>query len=383
MGQADGGHGFKGWLERGLGSGGAAGGSSIAERMEQRVEAQVMGRVRALGGRAGGVDAREDRTGHRADEARPARGTADDERAESERLAERSHERDEQSRDAGDGVGGAMSPGAPRDAPRSLSLDERARSLQAADSADASGAEAPASEGASRFAASGSNAGFAPVARASAQQNAGAGVSAAAVHGAPPTGATTVAGAAPTNTSTNGLPGVAVDGPRAAAGSKVAAAAEPLPHTTPTEDLELAEQVMRQLRARLQLGQREALIELRPSELGRIGVHLRFEDGALIATIRAERPETLAVLEAHAPELRAWLAQDGKEVREIDLGLAQHGALFDKRQHDGPLGRRSGGANARERASEAVQALPRTNTGEATPSVGMSSADMSSVDLLV
>jgi hypothetical protein len=381
MGQTDGGQGFRGWLERGLGSGGAAGGSSIAERMEQRVEAQVMDRVRALGGRAGGVDAREVRTGHRADEARPGRGTADAERAESDRPAERSHEREEQ--DAGDGVGGAMNPGAPRDAPRSLSLDERARSLQAADSADASGAEAPASEGASHFAASGSNAGFVPVAQPSAQQNVNAAASAAGVHGAAPTGGATVVGPALSSSSANGLPGVAIDGPRPAAGSKVAAAAEPLPHTTPTEDLELAEQVMRQLRARFQLGQREALIELRPSELGRIGVHLRFEDGALTATIRAERPETLAVLEAHAPELRAWLAQDGKEVREIDLGLAQHGALFDKRQHDGPLGRRSGGANARERAPEAVHALPRTNTGEATPSVGMSSADMSSVDLLV
>jgi flagellar hook-length control protein FliK len=138
------------------------------------------------------------------------------------------------------------------------------------------------------------------------------------------------------------------------------------------EELELAEKVMSQLRARLQLGQREALIELRPSELGRIGVHLRFEDGALTATIRAERPETLAVLEAHAPELRAWLAQGGTEVREIDLGLAEDGAYFDKpeqRPHDRAEGRRGESSNARttrERAPEAVQGPQHTNTGDTT-----------------
>jgi len=377
MGQKEGASGFKGWLERGLGSGELAGGSSIAERMEQRVEAQVMGRVRGLGSRTSSTDERNERSGPRANEARPERGAAEAQRAEraaEERPVERSNERDEQSQHTRDDAGGAARTDAPHEAPRARSLEGGARSLQAADAAVANSAEGPAPDGVSHSGAS-----FAPAVQSSVTEGPGTAASAAQASGALPTGAMPAVGTATSNTSANTLPGIALDGPRATTGSKGATATEAAPLSAPAEDLELAEKVMHQLRARLQLGQREALIELRPSELGRIGVHLRFEDGALTATIRAERPETLAVLEAHAPELRAWLAQDGAEVREIDLGLAERGALFDKpqqRQHERAVGRRSGVSAARERDPEAVQALTRTNTNASTPGVDVPSVDI-------
>jgi flagellar hook-length control protein FliK len=368
MGRSEGAAGFEQWLERGLGRANATGGSSIAERMEQRVEAQVMGRVRALGGRSSGVDAREGRNTSSAADTRPERGLAEAQRAEraarkgpAERAHERPRERDER---GADDARGAASPDAPR-------VEQRAHA------AEASGAEAPSPEGTSLDGAS-----SAPALQAPANGGRAAAVAAAGVQSALPMNGAAVVGPAATNTSANALHGGAVDGPRAAAGVKVTEAAEALPRSAPAQDLELAEKVMRQLRARLQIGQREALIELRPSELGRIGVHLRFEDGALTATIRAERPETLAVLEAHAPELRAWLAQDGAEVREIDLGLAEHGAYFDKPQqqaHDRAQGRRGSSSERETRllAPEAIQPV-HTSTGGATQST-----DMPSVDLLV
>lgn len=367
--ESDGAAGFKGWLERGLGSRGTAGGSSIAERMEQRVEAQVMGRVRALGGRTGGAD---ERTGPRTEEARPRRGAAEAERADEAGPVERSDERDGQDDHGEAVVRGAVGPAAQREAPRSRSLEGRAHSLQAADAAEASGAETTSTDGVMQ-----SGSALAAPVQASAREAAAAAVNVAAVSGALPTNGVPAVGPATSSTSTNTPHVAALDGPRATAGSKIAAAAEAAPRSVHAEDLELAEKVMSQLRARLQLGQREALIELRPSELGRIGVHLRFEDGALTATIRAERPETLAVLEAHAPELRAWLAQDGAEVREIDLGLAERGALFDmpqQRQQDRASARHSGGSTvrgAREHAPEAIQASERTTTAESTPGVDL------------
>ncbi|MGB0331749.1 MAG: flagellar hook-length control protein FliK, partial [Planctomycetota bacterium] len=60
---------------------------------------------------------------------------------------------------------------------------------------------------------------------------------------------------------------------------------------------------------------------LNPVDLGRLRLHVKVDQGAVHASIAAESAETLAVLEAHAPELRAWLSRDGAESVELDLGL--------------------------------------------------------------
>jgi flagellar hook-length control protein FliK len=85
--------------------------------------------------------------------------------------------------------------------------------------------------------------------------------------------------------------------------------------------MQRAEAILEQLKVRIQGGDREATINLNPVDLGRLRLHVKVDQGAVHASIAAESAETLAVLEAHAPELRAWLSRDGAESVELNLGL--------------------------------------------------------------
>lgn len=99
-------------------------------------------------------------------------------------------------------------------------------------------------------------------------------------------------------------------------------AREPLP--APPEN-ERAAEVMRQFRMQLNPGMKSALIELAPAELGRIRIELKLDGGKLRAIVRAEKPEALAALEAHLPELRSALEQQGLVADDLDLGLGFEG----------------------------------------------------------
>ncbi|MEZ6014526.1 MAG: flagellar hook-length control protein FliK [Planctomycetota bacterium] len=316
---------FAGWLERGL-----AAGASFGDKLERRVETQVASRIRTVEQRAErGGDAAERRESASAGADRAERKEAPGrkpqaDRSEGERASERSADRDDPTATPDPTSAGAAEPPRREDTPRAL--EGRARSLAATDAADAHGANGPsgAQSGSSSAAFDGLDAGAsaAPAPAASAAQRASA--AAPVFVAAPVVGA--AAGQPVANEVAPGTSTARAADARAATATDQAAA----PHGPTTEDIELAESVMRQLRARIQMGAREAIIELRPSELGRIDVRLKMEDGVLSATIRAERPETLAVLEAHGPELRAYLAQNGTEVRELDLGLAEPGASFQR-----------------------------------------------------
>lgn len=91
--------------------------------------------------------------------------------------------------------------------------------------------------------------------------------------------------------------------------------------TAPRQGLpaEEARALLDQVRIQILDGKREARIQLRPIELGRLDLLIRVDGKAVTAKIAAESPETLAVLEAHAPELRAWLARDGAESVELEF----------------------------------------------------------------
>ncbi len=126
------------------------------------------------------------------------------------------------------------------------------------------------------------------------------------------------------------LPGVASGGNRppaaaTAAGTRVeTAAGAPTSKTAPAKpasSMQRAEAILEQLKVRIQGGDREATINLNPVDLGRLRLHVKVDQGAVHASIAAESAETLAVLEAHAPELRAWLSRDGAESVELNLGL--------------------------------------------------------------
>jgi flagellar hook-length control protein FliK len=86
-------------------------------------------------------------------------------------------------------------------------------------------------------------------------------------------------------------------------------------------DIERAERVLQQLRLKIAPGLRRATLALEPANLGRITIALQVRDGRLEAVLRAEKVETLGVLEAHMPELRAMLEQSGIDAKNIDLGL--------------------------------------------------------------
>ncbi|MGK0484060.1 MAG: hypothetical protein ACJAQ3_004049, partial [Planctomycetota bacterium] len=84
---------------------------------------------------------------------------------------------------------------------------------------------------------------------------------------------------------------------------------------------EEARAILDQIRVQILDGKREARIQLRPIELGRLDMLIRVDGSAVSARIAVESPETLSLLEAHAPELRAWLAQDGAESVELEFSL--------------------------------------------------------------
>lgn len=102
-----------------------------------------------------------------------------------------------------------------------------------------------------------------------------------------------------------------------------AAAGAPKAPPPPAEDPERVQAVFRELRLHVAPGTRHAVIQLQPAELGRITVRITVRGSRVTGEVRAESEETLRILEAHAPELRATLAQSGFDT--TDLSLARHG----------------------------------------------------------
>jgi len=122
-----------------------------------------------------------------------------------------------------------------------------------------------------------------------------------------------------------------------------AEAREPVP--APPEN-ERAAEVMRQFRMQLHPGLKTAMIELAPAELGRIRIEMKLDGGKLQAVVRAEKPEALAALEEHLPELRSALEQQGIVADDLDLGLGFDGG------HESQTGSFGG---APQHAKEAVE----------------------------
>ena len=118
-------------------------------------------------------------------------------------------------------------------------------------------------------------------------------------------------------------------------------------------DLERAESVLRQIRVHLTPGLRQATIRLQPEELGRVTIRLRVDADGIRATVRAETPEALAVLEKHVPELRALFEQQGFAGADIDLGLAEGGERGGSRT-SGERERRASARAERPAESETI-----------------------------
>lgn len=94
------------------------------------------------------------------------------------------------------------------------------------------------------------------------------------------------------------------------------------PQQAPRGDkLEQAREILDQVKVKISAGMQRATIELAPANLGRIGIKLEMRDNALVAVIRADKPEALAALEENLPELKAMLEESGITPGEFDLGL--------------------------------------------------------------
>ena len=87
------------------------------------------------------------------------------------------------------------------------------------------------------------------------------------------------------------------------------------------QDLETVESVLKQFKVAIDPKMDRAVIQLHPAELGRIAVRIEMDRGKLRAVMRADRAETLELLERHAPELRAALESSGVEAESFDFGL--------------------------------------------------------------
>ena len=128
--------------------------------------------------------------------------------------------------------------------------------------------------------------------------------------------------------------------------------------------MERAEAILEQLKVRIQSGGREARLQLRPVDLGRLDVHIKVDGGQVTASIAAESAETLSVLEAHAPELRAWLSKDGTETVELELYVMDDSAKEEHPQDmPGQDGQGRTGTGGRDRPGSG----PSLNTAPSGP----------------
>lgn len=139
--------------------------------------------------------------------------------------------------------------------------------------------------------------------------------------------------------------------------------ARPAAAPRPPNPAERAAAILDQLRVHIRAGDREATIHLRPLELGLLEMRIRVENGGISASIAAESAETLAVLEAHAPELRAWLSRGGDDQVQLEL------SLLDTTADDG-RGADDTDASGGRRNSESNSSSERTQGSMSTAQTG-------------
>jgi hypothetical protein len=120
-----------------------------------------------------------------------------------------------------------------------------------------------------------------------------------------------------------------------------------------------APEILHQIRLNFAPGTREAVLQLEPEHLGRISIKLAVERGTLRAQVRAEKSETLAVLQHHAPELRAMLESRGITPERVDFQLGLDRGRRDRSSEggDGRSARHDQLSPAAPVASRALRAL--------------------------
>lgn len=104
----------------------------------------------------------------------------------------------------------------------------------------------------------------------------------------------------------------------------------------PTHSIATAESVLNQFKLEVHSKLDHAMIHLNPAELGRISVKIEMERGKLRAVLRADKAETLELLEKHVPELRASLEAGGIAAESFEFGLGLEQEAQDADQFSTP-----------------------------------------------
>lgn len=191
----------------------------------------------------------------------------------------------------------------------------------------------------------------------------------------PTAGVEAVAAARPAAARSAPVAPQAPGAPRPAAGPEAPADAGPKGRPTPADAvgellaerevaLEREAAILRQLKAQLAPGRRELTMRLDPAELGRLQLRLALRSGRLTATLRVESPEALDALQRQLPELAASLEDQGFEVQDFDLDLADPGDLDrgpDPRDPAAPAPAFAG------RLADALAPAPTSSTASAAP----------------
>ena len=178
----------------------------------------------------------------------------------------------------------------------------------------------------------------------------------------------------------SGSPAQAVQATTATAATKAASkAAAPRPPVAPED----ARAILNEVRIQILDGKREARIQLRPIELGRLDLLIRVDGNHVVAKVAAESAEALAVLESHAPELRAWLAKDGAESVDLEFSLIEPGNEEFAHGSDGGQGAGfEGAAERRSFASASPSRRPAAETDSAPHDVAPRPTPQSGVDFV-
>lgn len=90
----------------------------------------------------------------------------------------------------------------------------------------------------------------------------------------------------------------------------------------------LEDQVLRQIKIKLQPGLSQVQISLNPPELGSVRIRFEMQGDRMKARIEARESVTAALLERHLPELRQAMSQAGIEVKEIEVLTGHQAAGF-------------------------------------------------------
>jgi len=133
------------------------------------------------------------------------------------------------------------------------------------------------------------------------------------------------------------------------------ASAAPPPAGPDPAVLERAAEILRQIQLHATPFVRRLTLDLEPAELGRLSVQLALRAGRVAAIVRAEKPETLALLEQREAELLQVLSQRGIAADSVRF---EHG-FGDQRSRRGPRASAAAPAAASTPATPGSSTVPR------------------------